>query len=269
MNGLVKDKVAYVTGAASGLGLAAAIAFAEQGARVVLLDRDTDKADSAEQAVGHGARFVACDVGSIDAVEKAFAQAEELVGPPDVLINNAGIREISDVVDIDPADWDRVISVNLNGVFYCSHVAARSMVERGGGAIVSIASCAGLAAVPRRPAYSAAKAGVIGLTKSMATDLGGRGIRANVVCPSIIRTPLTDSYFEDEGFAEGMAMLVPMGRPGEPEEVADVLVFLASDMSRYVNGAVISIDGGFIAGKGFELATGDGSSKFAADRGVL
>ncbi len=133
---------------------------------------------------------------------------------------------------------------------------------------MNIASCAGLAAVPRRPAYTAAKHGVIGLTRSMATDLGHFGIRTNVVCPSIIVTPLTASYFDDAGFAEGMQELIPLGRPGEPRDVADVVVFLASDAARYVNGAVISIDGGFIAGKGFEVGQRQPDSNFAARKSV-
>lgn len=268
MTDLVDGKVVYVTGAASGLGRAAAEAFVARGARVVAMDRDVEGGERTAAELGGDTAFFACDVGSVEQVTEAFAAAREAVGPPDGLINNAGIREINDILSIDAKDWDRVIAINLSGVFYCAQQGAKAMASAGGGAIVNISSCAGLAAVPRRPAYSAAKAGVIGLTKSMATDLGHLGIRTNAICPSIIRTPLTDSYFEDEGFAEGMAQLVPLGRAGEPQEVADVLVFLVSDLSRYVSGAVISVDGGFIAGKGFELSGAAADSKFAAARSV-
>lgn len=268
MTDLVDGKVVYVTGAASGLGRAAAAAFVAEGARVVAMDRDVTGGERAAQELGGGTIFIPCDVSSVAQVQEAFAAAQEAAGPPDGLVNNAGVREINDVLSIDPADWDRVIAINLSGVFYCAQQAAKAMASSGGGAIVNISSCAGLAAVPRRPAYSAAKAGVIGLTKSMATDLGHLGIRTNAICPSIIRTPLTNSYFEDEGFAEGMEALVPLGRAGEPQEVADVLLFLVSDLSRYVSGAVISVDGGFIAGKGFELSGAAADSKFAAARSV-
>lgn len=268
MSNLVDGKVVYVTGAASGLGRAAAEAFVAQGARVVLMDRDAEGGERAASEIAGDTGFVRCDVSSVEDVRAAFAAAAEKFGEPDGLINNAGVREINDILSIEPADWDRVIDIDLNGVFYCAQAAARSMARRSGGAIVNISSCAGLAAVPRRPAYSAAKAGVIGLTKSMATDLGHLGIRTNVICPSIIRTPLTNSYFDDDGFADGMARLVPLGRAGEPQDVADVLVFLVSDMSSYVNGAVISVDGGFLAGKGFELADASPESKFAAARSV-
>jgi NAD(P)-dependent dehydrogenase (short-subunit alcohol dehydrogenase family) len=268
MSEIAKDKVVYVTGAASGLGRSAAEAFVAAGARVVLMDRDAEGGERLATELGDATTFVACDVASAAQVQTAFEQAQEAFGPPDGLISNAGIREINDVLSIDPADWDRVIAVNLSGVFYCGQQGARAMAAAGGGSIVNISSCAGIAAVPRRPAYSAAKAGVIGLTKSMATDLGHLGIRTNAICPSIIRTPLTESYFEDDGFADGMAQLVPLGRPGEPDDIADVLLFLISDMSRYVSGAVISVDGGFVAGKGFELSGTAADSKFAAARSV-
>lgn len=268
MTQLLSDKVAYVTGAGSGLGRAAAERFAEAGARIAVLDRDEEAARATAQDIGGGAVGLRCDVSSVDEVRRAFAAAADAIGEPDALVNNAGIREINDVLSIEPADWDRVIAVNLNGVFYCAQTAARSMAERGGGSITNIASVAGLAAVPRRPAYSAAKSGVIGLTRSMATDLGEHGIRTNVVCPGLIRTPLTHSYFEDEAFAQGIGQIIPHGRPGEPSEVADLLVYLASDMASYVSGAAIAIDGGFIAGKGFEPTGAAADSKFAATRSV-
>ncbi|MDO8210103.1 SDR family NAD(P)-dependent oxidoreductase [Conexibacter sp. CPCC 206217] len=271
MNGRLDGRVAYITGGASGLGLQAAQALAGAGGRVLLIDRDEEAARASASAIEAGgaeASFVACDVASAQSVEQAFARGGEVLGPPDVLVNSAGIREINDVLEIDSSDWDRVIAVNLTGTFYCAQQAARAMARNGGGSIVNISSVAGLAAVPRRPAYSAAKAGVIGLTRSIATDLGHLGIRANAICPGLIRTPLTDSYFDDEDFAGGLAALVPAGRAGDPREISDVILFLASDLSRYVNGTTITVDGGFLAGKGFEVGKPGATSKFAATRGV-
>jgi 3-oxoacyl-[acyl-carrier protein] reductase len=251
----MEGRTAYVTGGASGLGLGAALALQQAGAAVALLDRNAKLgAEAAAELAANGGRveFVECDVGSRDSVTAAFAAAAEAVGEPDALVSNAGVREIDDFLSLEPEDWERVIDVDLNGVFHCGQVAARSMARRDGGAIVNVASCAGLAAVPGRPAYSTAKAGVIGMTRAMAHELGPHGIRTNVVCPSVIRTPLTEAYFDDEGFSEGMKTLIPLGRAGEPADVADVIVFLLSDEARYVNGSVVSVDGGFIAGKGFQ-----------------
>lgn len=251
----MEGRIAYVTGGASGLGLGAALALRQAGAAVALLDRNARLGVEAAQrlsADGGRVEYVECDVASRDSVEAAFAAAADALGEPDALVSNAGVREIGDFLSLEPEDWERVIDVDLNGVFHCGQAAARSMAARGGGAIVNVASCAGLAAVPGRPAYSTAKAGVIGMTKAMAHELGPHGVRTNVVCPSVIRTPLTEAYFEDAGFTEGMKSLIPLGRAGEPDDVADVIVFLLSDEARYVNGSVVSVDGGFIAGKGFQ-----------------
>jgi NAD(P)-dependent dehydrogenase (short-subunit alcohol dehydrogenase family) len=264
-------KVAYVTGGSSGLGLAAATALADAGARVAILDLDKAKGEQAVSAVdwpGDEPLVFECDTGDKESVRRAFAEAGGEVGEPYALVNNAGIREVADFLNLDPEDWDRVIQVNLTGYFYCAQTAARSMVENGGGAIVNISSCAGLAAVPGRPAYNAAKAGVIGLTRTMAHELGPSQIRTNAICPSIIVTPLTEAYFEDEGFAEGMKRIVPLGRPGEAHEVGDLVVYLCGERSSYVSGSIISIDGGFVAGKGFSAADTGADTKFTSPRGV-
>ena len=271
MSGEMTGKTAYVTGAASGLGRAAAEALAAAGAKVVVLDRDEEGgARVAAQLAKDGAEaaFLVCDVSTLEGVQTAFAEAAEQVGEPDALVSNAGVREIDDFLGVDLANWQRVIDIDLNGVFYCGQTAARSMAERGGGAIVNIASCAGLAAVPGRPAYSTAKAGVIGMTRAMAHELGPHGIRTNVVCPSVIRTSLTEKYFDDDGFTEGMETLIPLGRAGEPEDVADVIVFLLGEKARYVNGSVVSVDGGFIAAKGFQTHQSE-RTNYAAPRTVV
>jgi len=271
MSGEMKGKTAYVTGAASGLGRAAAEALAAAGAAVVVLDRDEEagtKVANDLAADGAETAFVACDVSSMESVQTAFGEAAEALAEPDALVSNAGVREIDDFLAVDLANWERVIDIDLNGVFYCGQTAARSMAERGGGAIVNIASCAGLAAVPGRPAYSTAKAGVIGMTRAMAHELGPHGIRTNVVCPSVIRTALTERYFDDQSFTEGMETLIPLGRAGEPDDVADVIVFLLSEKARYVNGSIVSVDGGFVAAKGFQTHQSE-STNYAAPRTVV
>lgn len=267
----MKGKIAYVTGGASGLGRGAAEALVAAGAAVVVLDRDEEEGArvASELATGDAeAAFVACDVSSMEGVQTAFGEAAAALGEPDALVSNAGVREIDDFLGVDLPNWERVIDVDLNGVFYCGQTAARSMARREGGAIVNVASCAGLAAVPGRPAYSTAKAGVIGMTRAMASELGPHGIRTNVVCPSVIRTSLTEKYFEDQSFVEGMETLIPLGRAGAPEDVADVIVFLLSEKARYVNGSIVSVDGGFVAAKGFQTHQSQ-STNYAAPQAVV
>lgn len=264
-------KTAYVTGGSSGLGLASAIGLSEAGWNVAILDLKASRGKDAVAArtwTGPTPAVVHCDTGSPESVERAFSAAAELVGQPDALVNNAGVREVAPFLELRASEWERVIQVNLTGYFLCAQGAASAMAENGGGSIVNVSSCAGLAAVPGRPAYNSSKAGVIGLTRTMAAELGPRNIRTNAICPSIILTPLTQGYFDDEGFAEGIRQAIPNGRPGNADEVADLVVYLLSERSTYVNGAIVSIDGGFLAAKGFESGTG-GETNFSRARGVV
>jgi NAD(P)-dependent dehydrogenase (short-subunit alcohol dehydrogenase family) len=227
-----------VTGAASGIGREIAERFAREGARVTGFDREGDVAI-------HG------DVRSPADVERAVEQVVASEGRIDVLVNSAGVREIGDVYTMATEEWDNVIAVNLSGTFYCCQAAARRMRESGGGVIVNISSVGGLIGLARRPAYTAAKHGVIGLTKSLARDLGPAGIRVNAICPGLIRTPLTERYFADDAFEEGLQTVVPQGRVGLAADVADAALYLASDQSAYVNGVALTVDGGWLAEKSF------------------
>ena len=215
-----------VTGAASGIGRAIAERFAAEGAHVSGFDREGDVAF-------HG------DVRSPADVEDAVARVVAAEGRIDVLVCSAGVREIGDVYTMPTDEWDNVIAVNLSGTFYCCQAAARHMRESGGGAIVNLSSVGGLIGLARRPAYTAAKHGVVGLTKSLARDLGPAGIRVNAICPGLIRTPLTEQYFADD--------------------VADAALYLASDRSAYVSGIALTVDGGWLAEKSF--AAGDAAGK--------
>jgi NAD(P)-dependent dehydrogenase (short-subunit alcohol dehydrogenase family) len=161
------------------------------------------------------------------------------------------VREIADAYHLATEQWDDVIAINLSGVFYCCQAVARRMRESGGGSIVNVASVAGLVGISNRPAYSASKHGVVGLTKSLASDLGADGIRVNAICPGVIRTPLTERYFADDSFEQELAATVPQRRYGLTGDVADAALYLASDLSAYVNGVALPVDGGWVAEKSF------------------
>jgi NAD(P)-dependent dehydrogenase (short-subunit alcohol dehydrogenase family) len=246
---MLEGRVAVITGGASGIGRATALRFAEEGARVAILDRDTALAEATvAELVDVGARepfFTGVDVSSGESVDEAFQEVADQAGAADILMTCAGIRGISDPLELDRDQWDREIGVNLSGTFYCAQAAGRQMAASGrGGSIITVSSTAGFLAYENRSAYSATKSGVIGITKSLARDLGGRGIRVNCIAPGLMRTPFTEAFFADEDLVAAIPRVVPLGDPGGPAVIADGAVFLASDLARYVTGIVLPIDGG-------------------------
>lgn len=263
---LLAGRVAFVTGAASGIGRGIAELFSREGARIAGFDRARGEelvtaleASGAEQPL-----FVHGDVRAPADVERAVETVVARAGRIDVVVNCAGVREIGDVYTMSTDEWDNVLAVNLSGVFYCCQSAARRMRETGGGSIVNISSVGGLIGLSHRPAYTAAKHGVIGLTKSLARDLAADGIRVNAICPGLIRTPLTEPYFEDESFERGLATIVPQQRYGVAADVANAALYLASDAASYVNGIALAVDGGWLAEKSFAAGDAAGSSFLAA-----
>src|SRR5215469_16104943 len=244
-----------VTGAASGIGEKGAHAIGHEGAAVAVADRDGEGARRVAEAVcraGGQARAFLLDVTDAGAVAGCIAAASKEFGRLDVLVNSAGVREIVPVLDLSLDEWQRVVNVNLTGTFLCSQAFARAVIARGGkGAIVNLASTLGVVAAPNRAAYTASKHAVVGLTKQMAMELGDKGIRVNAVGPGVIRTAMTDQYFDDSEYAQRIRSLHALGRWGEPDEVAKAILFLASDEASFCSGTTLMVDGGWTAGKTF------------------
>jgi NAD(P)-dependent dehydrogenase (short-subunit alcohol dehydrogenase family) len=236
---------AIVTGGASGIGRAIAEVLAEGGARVTIADRDLARAKATAAAIGGDA--IALDVTDPDAAEAAAARYAE-AGAPDVLVNNAGIVQNAPSLEVDLADWRRVIDVNLHGVFHTARAFGRHMVAAGRGSVVNISSICGAVAVHPQPqaAYNAAKAGVNLLTKSLAVEWAGR-VRVNAVAPGYTATELTLLGRSKPEWFETWLAGIPMGRLAEPREIGLAVAFLASDAASYVTGTVLTVDGGYTA----------------------
>lgn len=247
----LKDKVAVVTGAAAGIGLACAEAFVREGAKVVLSDVNTERGEAAAeklQAEGGEAIFVACDVGDRKQVDELIQAAVAAFGSVDIAVANAGIVHACDFLDLQEEDFDRVLRVNLKGVFLTGQAAARQMAAQGrGGAIINMSSVNAVLAIPSITPYVVAKGGVNQLTKAMALSLVDKGIRVNGIGPGSIRTEVFAAVANDPEKMRGILSRTPMGRVGETSEIASVAVFLASDDASYITGQTIYPDGGRMA----------------------
>jgi NAD(P)-dependent dehydrogenase (short-subunit alcohol dehydrogenase family) len=249
-NGSFGGKVAFVTGGASGIGRAAALAFAGEGASVAIADvSEQGNEETARLVEGLGGRSLAvrCDVTNSAEVKAALAKTVEVFGRLDFAFNNAGIepRNPAPTADYDEEEWSRIVDVNLRGVFLCMKHEIPLILKQGGGAIVNTSSGAGIIGIKGSPAYTAAKHGVIGLTRAAALDYAAQNLRINAVCPGYIETPMMDRF--TGGTAEGRAKVVaeePAGRMGKPEEIAAAVLWLCSDAAAFVIGHAMVIDGG-------------------------
>ena len=245
-------KAAVVTGAGSGIGLAIASTFAQNGARVFALDRDLKAASAAVEkirAAGGTASALECDVALADSVEASFARIDAI----DILVNNAGIAHIGTVENTPEQDFDRIYAVNVKGIFLCSRAAVRRMLAGGGGVILNLASIASLIGLTDRFAYSMSKGAVLTMTRSIAVDYVKRGIRCNCICPARVHTPFVDGYLrttypgrEAEMFKQ-LSEYQPLGRMGTPAEVAALALYLCSDEASFITGQAYPIDGGVLA----------------------
>ena len=247
-------KTALVTGGGSGIGRATSLAYAQEGARVVVADVNVEGGEETVQLIkeaGGEAILVHADVAKPEDTQAMVAQAVEAFGSLDCAFNNAGISGGTDrrlTADYLEEDWDRVVGINLKGVWLCMKAEIPQMLKQGGGAIVNTASVAGLVAITGTVAYIAAKHGVTGLTKAAALEYAKSGIRVNSVCPGYIQTPMVQGIFvENEGFEERVAARHPIGRLGEPSEIAAAVIWLSSDAASFVTGHNMPVDGGYVA----------------------
>src|ERR1017187_5829711 len=245
MRGL-KEKRILITGGASGIGAATAARFLEEGSRVCVLDRDAKACEHIRRELPGLGEAIIADVTDLMQVEAAFAEAIRLMDGVDVLINNAGISIRHKFLDITPEEWDKVLAVNLTGVFHVAQTAARYMMEHDGGVILNTASTNGIVGYPYYADYNATKAGVIELTRSMALELAPK-VRVNAIAPGYVLTPMQRAEYSD-AMLEEVNQKIPLRRHAQPEEVAALFAFLASDDATYVNGQVYVIDGAETAG---------------------
>jgi NAD(P)-dependent dehydrogenase (short-subunit alcohol dehydrogenase family) len=244
-------KLALVTGGARGLGVTMARALAEAGANVALAGRSRETcqeaADGIVAATGRRARAFDADVTRVADVERLASDIESTLGPVDILVNNAGINIRGALRDLTEADWDAVIDTNLKGPFLCSREFGPRMVTRGWGRVINLGSILSVVALPGRAPYASSKAGVLNLTRVLALEWAGTGVTANAICPGPFGTEMNRSLLDDPVKYQAFVAQIPMGRWGEPHELAGAVVFLASDASSFMTGSALFVDGGWTA----------------------
>lgn len=254
IKGRIANKIAIITGAASGIGAETARLFAEEGAKLVLIDRDEKKLLQTHQGIsenGGTSCMVVGDVSVVDTITKAVHEAESLYGGIDIIFNNAGIMPLGEITEYSEDTWDQVLSVNLKSMFLMCKYAIPVMLKKGKGSIINTSSVMATLTEPKHAAYTSSKAGIIGLTKSVAVEYAERGIRCNALCPGWVDTEMNMKLAEDMGGIDKLYPIIkqqqPTGRMSTTREIASVVLFLASDDSTAVTGSCLYADGGSTA----------------------
>ena len=240
----LSGQVAFVTGSTRGIGRAIAEELHRAGAAVAIVGRNPEAAQAVAAALGDRAMGTACDVASLAQVEAAMGQAEAALGPITILVNNAGLTRDNILLRLTPEDWDAVLDANLKGAFHTTRTVIKGMLKRRAGRVINITSVVGLTGNKGQSNYAASKAGLIGFTKSIAKEYASRGVLANCIAPGFIETDMTAGLPAEA--RDALLSQIALGRLGQPADIASAVLFLASDLARYVTGQVLVVDGGMV-----------------------